>query len=147
MRRHAYRRQPSGDEVHVAVQVVGRAQVDETTLHGRFAEQHRRDRLLAHRLLDPRRRDPVQLRERVDAATPDHLERPLGRRELPQGELERAILHHEPSRDDGREDGAAGDDADGDEREPLASGLETRPGEPEREPDSPQHQYRESTGV
>ena len=44
VRRHAERRQPARDEMDVAVEVVGRAQVDEPALDRRLAEEHRGDR-------------------------------------------------------------------------------------------------------
>ena len=147
MRRDAAGRKAPGDECHPLVEVVGGAQVDESPLDGSLAEQHRRHGPLAGQLLDPRRHDAVQAGEAVGCAAPDDLHGAVLWVEAAHGELECAILHHQPAREHGGENGCPADDADPDEHEPLAARPEAGSGEAQREQDPAQHHQEQSTGV
>ena len=63
VRRAARLRQPARDELHVAAQVVGGAQVDEPPLDRRLAEEHRRRRVVAGDLVHARRDEAVEAGE------------------------------------------------------------------------------------
>ena len=133
MRRHADRRQPPGDEAHIAAEVVGRAQVDEPALNRRFAEQHRGDRPAPRDLLDDGCNLRVERSEVVHRAAPGDLYLAVARCELRGCEGERAILHHEPAPEHGGEHCRARDDPDSDQDEPLAAARQAGRDESEGE--------------
>ena len=116
--------EPPGDEPDPAPEVVGRAEVDEPLLDRRFAEEHRRDGLLAGALPHARRDEAVEPRERVLGAAPGDRDLAIGGRKPRRRLRERPVLHDEPAGEDGREHRRAGDDADRDEDEPVAARRE-----------------------
>ena len=75
-------------------------------------------------------------------AAPDDLHGAVARLELPDRELERAVLHDEPAGEHGCEHGRAGDDPERDEREPFAACAEPGADEAQRERDPAQHHQR-----
>ena len=86
----------------------------------------------------------LSLRERVGRAAPGDGHLAVGGVEAAGGLLERAVLHHEPAAENGRQDGGPGDDADGDEGEARPAAPEAQRREPKRvgEPaERARHQY------
>ena len=142
VRRHAARGQAPGDELDPAVQVVGCADVHEAALNRRFAEEHRRNRLLARECPHLRSDLRVELREGCHRAAPHDLHRAVARLQLPHCQLERAILHDEPPGEHRGEHCCSGDDPERDEHEPFAAGAEPGPDQAQREGDPAQHHQR-----
>ena len=147
VRRDAHRRQPSGDEVHPAAEVVRGADVDEPPLDRRLSEEHRGCGRLAGERADLRRDERVQARELVGRAAPGHSHLAVARRDLLRRDRERAVLHHEPPAEHGREDGGAGHDSDPDEQQAPAPAAKAGGHQAQRVGEPAKHQYSETTGV
>ena len=146
--RHASRRQAARDQAHVAAEAVGGAEVDQSPLDRRLAEQHRGGGFRARHLAQLRHDLVVQSREAVDSPAPGDLNLAVGRLELRRRQSERTVLHHEPSAEHRRQHRRACGDAQGDQERPLPARPEARPDEAKREGEASQrHRYSYRTGV
>ena len=148
MRGHAYRGEAPRDQAHVAAEVVGGAQIHESSLDRGLAEEHRGGGRLAGHRLELRGDLGVQAREVVDGTAPAHLDLAVGRLERGGRLRERAVPHHQPAAEHAGQHRRPRDDAQRDQQNALTARGQPRRGQAKREADPTQrHRYSHRTGV